>query len=271
MKLLGIVTLTIVVATAVAAARQAPATTSSSPSTLTIAGCLQQTSDSPDAFVFRPGTDATPAWNASMAPVYRVSGTNLKAHAGHKVELTGTVTKSKDEPGVDAAMAQIGPEKTIITTIDVKAAPMLSVTNVKMVAATCALAPWPGNTAAGGAAHVGALSGEPMTASVDDVSNSPDRFVGKTVRLTEDVARVLGPRVFTLDEETPLGLGKDVLVIAPAGVTVREDQDVEVIGVVRRFSWTELEKERFDIDFKREWQLEFNSRPVVLATSVRPR
>ena len=73
MKLPVTVTLTIVAATAVAAARQAPSTTSSSPSTITVAGCLQQTSDSPDAFVFRPGTDAMPAWYASMAPVYRVS------------------------------------------------------------------------------------------------------------------------------------------------------------------------------------------------------
>jgi hypothetical protein len=80
----------------------------------------------------------------------------------------------------------------------------------------------------------------------------------------------MAPRIFTLDEETPLGMGKDVMVVAPKGVTVREDEDVEVVGVVREFTWTELEKEKFDFDLKREWQLEFKSRPVIYATSVRP-
>ena len=108
-----------------------------------------------------------------------------------------------------------------------------------------------------------------VSASVDDISNHPDRFFGKAVTVVEDVARVLAPRIFTLDEETPLGQGKDVMVVAPAGSSVREDQDVEVTGVVRRFDYTELQKEKFDFDFKREWQLEFKSRPVIYATSVR--
>ena len=108
-----------------------------------------------------------------------------------------------------------------------------------------------------------------MTASVDAISNDASKFYGKTVRVVEDVARVLAPRIFTLDEETPLGMGKDVMVVAPRGVTVREDEDVEVIGVVREFTWTELEKERFDFDLKREWQTEFKSRPVIYATSVK--
>ena len=89
------------------------------------------------------------------------------------------------------------------------------------------------------------------------------------MRVVEDVARILAPRIFTLDEETPLGMGKDVMVVSPKGVTVREDEDVEVVGVVREFTWTELEKEKFDFDLKREWQTEFKSRPVIYATSVR--
>ena len=89
------------------------------------------------------------------------------------------------------------------------------------------------------------------------------------MRVVEDVARILAPRIFTLDEETPLGMGKDVMVVSPKGVTVREDEDVEVVGMVREFTWTELEKEKFDFDLKREWQTEFKSRPVIYATSVR--
>ena len=114
------------------------------------------------------------------------------------------------------------------------------------------------------------IPADPVAASVDDISNHPDRFFGKAVTVVEDVARVMGARVFTLDEESPLGRGKDVMVVAPAGVTVREDDDVEVTGVVQQFSWTQLEKEKFDFDFSREWQLEFKSRPVIYATSVRP-
>jgi hypothetical protein len=114
------------------------------------------------------------------------------------------------------------------------------------------------------------VPGDPMKASVDDISNDPKKYYGKTVRVVEDVARILAPRIFTLDEETPLGMGKDVMVVAPKGVTVREDQDVEVVGVVREFTWTELEKEKFDFDLKREWETSFKARPVIYATSVRP-
>lgn len=113
------------------------------------------------------------------------------------------------------------------------------------------------------------VPGDPMTASVDDISNDAAKFYGKTVRVVEDVARVLAPRIFTLDEENPLRTGQDVMVVAPRGVSVREDEDVEVVGVVREFTWTELEKERFDFDLKREWQTEFKSRPVIYATSVK--
>jgi hypothetical protein len=111
---------------------------------------------------------------------------------------------------------------------------------------------------------------DPVMAKVDDISNNPERFYGKTVTVVEDVARVMAPRIFTLDEESLLGRGKDVMVVAPAGVVVHEDEDVQVTGVVQEFAWSELEKEKFDFDLKREWQLEFKSRPVIYATSVRP-
>jgi hypothetical protein len=112
---------------------------------------------------------------------------------------------------------------------------------------------------------------EPMAASVDGISNDAARYYGKTVRVVEDVARVLAPRIFTLDEEAPLRPGQDVMVVAPRGVTVREDEDAAVVGVVREFTWSELEKEKFDFDLKREWQVEFKSRPVIYATSVKPK
>ena len=243
---------------------------SSTPSqtTLTIQGCLQQTSDAPDAFVVRPSKESSAAW-MGRAPIYRVTGTNLKAHVGHRVEITGTVTT--DEPGVDAVLARITPEKTVVTTVDVKTAPLFTVSNVKMIAANCTV------TALAAAASPSATTTAPtgaataMSASVDAISNAPETFYGKTVRVQEDVARVLGPRLFTLDEENPVQPGKDVLVIAPAGVTVKADDDVTVTGTVRAFVWSELEKELFDIDMEREWQVEFKDRPIIIATSVEPK
>lgn len=108
-----------------------------------------------------------------------------------------------------------------------------------------------------------------VVATVNDISNHPEQFYGRTVRVVQDVARVLAPRIFTLDEDSILGRGKDVMVVAPSGTRVREDDDVEVIGRVAEFTWQQLEKERFDFDMKREWELEFKSRPVIYATSVR--
>lgn len=109
----------------------------------------------------------------------------------------------------------------------------------------------------------------PIVAKVNDISNHPGQFYGRTVRVVQDVARVLAPRIFTLDEDSILGTGKDVMVVAPSGTRVREDDDVEVIGKVSEFTWQQLEKERFDFDLKPEWQVEFKTRPVIYATSVR--
>jgi hypothetical protein len=240
------------------------------PSSLTIQGCLQQTSDSPDAFVIRPSKESSAAW-MGKAPIYRVSGSDLKAHAGHRVEVTGTVTTPKDEPGVDAALARITPEKTVVTTVDVKTAPILTASNVKMVAGNCTVGAW--SAAASPSGITPGTTGSAVAAtsvSIDDVSNNASTYYGKTIRVQEDVARVLGPRIFTLDEENLVRPGKDVLVIAPEGVTVKADDDVTVTGTVRSFVWTELEKELVDLDMKREWQLEFNARPVIIATSVEP-
>ena len=259
-------------ATTVTVGAQSSTQSRAQASSLTIQGCLQQTSDSPDAFVIRPSKESTVAW-MGKAPIYRVSGTNLKAHVGHRVEVTGTVTASTDEKGVDAALARITPEKTVVTTVDVKPAPLLTASNVKMIAANCAVGAWSaanapsGSTTSGGA---GAGAAAAMTASIDTISNEPTNYYGKTVRVQEDVARVLGPRVFTLDEENLVRPGKDVLVVAPKGVTVKADDDVTVTGTVKAFVWTELEKELVDLDMKREWQLEFNNRPVIIATSVEP-
>lgn len=257
-------------ATTVTVGAQSSTPSSAQASSLTIEGCLQQTSDAPDAFVIRPSKESSAAWTGK-APIYRVSGTNLKAHVGHRVEVTGTVTASKDEKGVDAALARITPDKTVVTTVDVKPAPLLAASNVKMIASTCAVgarsaAKAPAGSTAGGGTSTAAA----MTASIDAISNEPTTYYGKTVRVQEDVARVLGPRVFTLDEENVVRPGKDVVVIAPKGVTVKADDDVTVTGTVRAFVWTELEKELVDLDMKREWQLEFNNRPVIIATSVEP-
>ena len=112
---------------------QKPATSKDSMKPSTITGCVAQSAERyrlDHAIVATDGdvdTQNRPATEASPTPKmmsYALVGGDLKAHVGHKVELTGTISSdktSKDIAGV--------PGMKIVGTVNVK--------SVKMVSETC--------------------------------------------------------------------------------------------------------------------------------------
>jgi hypothetical protein len=134
MKMLLMVVIVAGFAAALPAQAGQEKTTTAKPSTIT--GCVAQTGNSyrldhaivatdPDADTQnRPATEATPT---PKMLAYTLAGGDVKAHVGHKVEVTGTVspeTKSKDAAEIKGA-----PGMKLVGTLNVK--------SVKMVSNTC--------------------------------------------------------------------------------------------------------------------------------------
>ena len=101
----------------------------------TITGCVAQSgavyrldhaivATDPDDTQNRPGTEASPT---PKIVSYTLVGTDLKAHLGHKVEVTGTI--SSDKTSKAAAEIKGVPGMTLAGTVNVK--------SLKMIANTC--------------------------------------------------------------------------------------------------------------------------------------
>lgn len=126
-----------------------------------------------------------------------------------------------------------------------------------------------GAGAAGAGAHEsGALSASTLAKDAKD-------YYGQTVTVKAKVEDVLGTHSFTLDEDAILA-GPDVLVLMPAGsipAGLKHDDRVVVTGTVRKYVTAELEK---DYDWfkdgevlKKGTKIDYDTRPVLVATSVR--
>jgi hypothetical protein len=112
--------------------------------------------------------------------------------------------------------------------------------------------------------------------SVADITSNWTNYDGQTVTVVADVEEVLGPRAFTLDEDSPLrgGVDNDLLVVSPQAGSLADIDDqwlnnkVRVTGVVRRFAAVDVEREvGWDLDPRIEAEYE-GKRPVLIATSV---
>jgi len=115
---------------------QKPATDRDSMKPSTITGCVAQSGalyrldhaivgTDPDVDTQnRPSTEASPTPKMTS---YTLMGADLKAHLGHKVEVTGTI--SSDKASKDTAAIKGVPGMKLVGTLNVK--------SVKMVSETC--------------------------------------------------------------------------------------------------------------------------------------
>lgn len=241
---------------------------------VTLSGCLRQTSDDPGMFALvraaDPASTTRSASSAAQSPLYRLDdkGQLLKGHVGQHVEVRGTVTPAPDEKGPDVVTTRrenIGVPTTVVTTVDLKPAPRLDVKAVKRVPGTCAP---PANARSASAAPPAAGAAAARAVSVGDISEHPERYLGQTVVVRGEIEQVFSPSVFSLDEDRVFSAGVDVLVISKRPGVAKEDRRATVTGVVRRFVRAEMQKEIVDFDLRPEWLVDFETRPVIVATDV---
>jgi hypothetical protein len=99
-------------------------------------------------------------------------------------------------------------------------------------------------------------------------------YYGKTISVKAEVEDVLGPNMFTLDEDSLLA-GSDVLVLVPRGLagTLSHDQKVIVTGKVRQFVETELDRDYDWFDDGKlvnvKTKVDWKTRPVLVAETIR--
>jgi hypothetical protein len=112
------------------------------------------------------------------------------------------------------------------------------------------------------------------TISASALAKDGKKYYGHTVTVTGEVEDVLDPHSLTLDEDALLA-GHDVLVLLPEGKAfdLKKDDKITITGTVRQYVAAELDR---DFDFfeegkivKVERKTDFESRPVLVATSVR--
>jgi hypothetical protein len=107
-----------------------------------------------------------------------------------------------------------------------------------------------------------------------EVTQNPRLYYGKRLAVTGEVENIESSVLFTLDEDQLLG-GQDLLVLLtqPLKVAINEDQNIAVVGVVRPFVVADLEREynlTWDLNIKRQLELEYKNRPVLVGESVYP-
>jgi hypothetical protein len=81
--------------------------------------------------------------------------------------------------------------------------------------------------------------------TIDDLEDNAAKYVGKTVTVEGDVANVLGPRLFTIDERNWIDFDGETVVLVPApfAALIRRDAPVVVTATVRPFVKAEIERE----------------------------
>jgi hypothetical protein len=111
---------------------------------------------------------------------------------------------------------------------------------------------------------------EGMKVSVGDLEEKPAQYLGKTVSVTAEVEEVFGPRLFKIDEPNWADLDGEVLVYMASNLAalVREGDRITVTGTPKTILRAELERELGWFDADPELQVEFATRPVVVASRV---
>lgn len=108
-----------------------------------------------------------------------------------------------------------------------------------------------------------------LTPPPGEIAEEPSLFIGKTVTVSSKVNEVISPNAFTLDDKELIG-GKELLVVGaiPSASLIRKGDTVLVTGMVRKQITAEMEKD-FNFDLQPELEVEYESRPVVIAQSIK--
>ena len=106
-----------------------------------------------------------------------------------------------------------------------------------------------------------------------EITKNPHLFYYRTVAVEAEIAKVLDPMAFTLEEEQFID-GRNLLVFNPTPVkAIRPDQNIIVTGVIRPFVVSELDKDyklTQNFNVQKRVETEYRNKPVLIAQDVFP-
>lgn len=127
---------------------------------------------------------------------------------------------------------------------------------------------------------LGACAGnqeETGRATVDEVTDQPDNYIGRTVTVSGEIEDVQQDRrVFTVEDHDWI-FPENLLVVTQRPIAdlmpgttadaLSEDKKVRVTGTIQRLVTAEMERE-FDLDLERDFEVEFQEQPILVANSI---
>lgn len=119
-------------------------------------------------------------------------------------------------------------------------------------------------------------AGPEAGATISEISQAPDEYIGQTVTVSGEVAEVIGPQTFSIGAQDEAGGGTLLVVGAqPLAEIVAEDEEIaaeDVVGVsgtVREFDIPAIEEE-IGADLDDAALAEFEGNPAIVANNVDP-
>ncbi|MBF2017537.1 MAG: hypothetical protein IGS23_20490 [Rivularia sp. T60_A2020_040] len=112
-----------------------------------------------------------------------------------------------------------------------------------------------------------------LAPEVEDIMQNPTKYYNRRLALTGQITEMKNSKMFALDTDNLLG-EQDLLVFNPIpAMAVNNGQTIALTGVLRPFSVGELEenyKLTWDAGLKKELELQYKERPVLIADTVYP-
>jgi hypothetical protein len=110
----------------------------------------------------------------------------------------------------------------------------------------------------------------PVKADLRDVVRHLDNYLGKTIEVEGEVLDVVPPHLMVIDTRRWFHPWGGVLVVMPApvaGVVIRDDDQVRVIGKVEKLVLAEAKK-RWSFFSDPKIQIDLLEKPIIVATSA---
>jgi hypothetical protein len=112
--------------------------------------------------------------------------------------------------------------------------------------------------------------GKGVRVSIRDLEDNPQKYMEKTISVDATIEKVLGPRLFTIDEDNWMDLDGEILAFVPTylAALVREDDRVTITGTVRPFASVEIDREWGFLGLDDTTEVDLSRRPVLVASRV---
>jgi hypothetical protein len=111
---------------------------------------------------------------------------------------------------------------------------------------------------------------KPEVVKLDDITDHPERYVGKTVTVEAKVDDVLGPQIFKVEEPNLLPIGGEMFVYveAPLAALVKRGDKILITGTVTPAAEVQLQRRWGWLKRDPEVDIRLKARPVLVAKAI---